>query len=90
MAVLICGDLGYGQRQFGGEPMCGKSIESVKKVTGRAIQMAFTERRAGEEIDLVGFNEKAKKILDREPKYAQIETVVHHALGWHMRMRGIC
>ena len=32
---------------------------------------------------LVGSSEKAKKVLGWQPKYADIETIVRHAWGWH-------
>lgn len=62
-------------------------IEAAKKVTGRNIEVVFDERREGDPAELVGSNEKAKKILGWEPTYSDIETILKNAWCWHQKMK---
>ncbi len=58
-------------------------IDSVKRVTGKDFTVTLADRRPGDPAKLVGASGKACKILDWEPKYADIDTIVKHAWNWH-------
>jgi UDP-glucose 4-epimerase len=58
-------------------------IDTVKQVTGKEISIVECSRRAGDPPILVGSASKAKEILDWQPKYPQLETIIQHAWNWH-------
>lgn len=58
-------------------------INSVKRVTGRDFKVLFADRRPGDPAKLVGSSEKARRVLDWEPRFADIDTIVEHAWKWH-------
>ena len=58
-------------------------IEAVKKQTGRTFAVECTERRTGDPAILVGSAEKARRVLNWQPAYPNIETIVKHAWAWY-------
>jgi UDP-glucose 4-epimerase len=60
-------------------------IESVKRVTGRAIPVEECERRAGDPAVLVASSEKIKAELGWRPKLAELDAIVASAWEWHQR-----
>ncbi|MBQ7581971.1 MAG: UDP-glucose 4-epimerase GalE, partial [Lachnospiraceae bacterium] len=58
-------------------------VESVKRVTGRDFTVTLSDRRPGDPAKLVGSSEKARRVLDWEPQYGAIDTIVSHAWNWH-------
>ena len=58
-------------------------IETAKKVTGKDIKVKLGDRRSGDPAVLIGSSEKARKILNWQPKYADLATIITHAWGWH-------
>lgn len=58
-------------------------IEAVKKQTGRAFAVERVERRPGDPAILVGNAEKARRILNWQPAYPDIDTIVKHAWAWY-------
>ncbi len=58
-------------------------IDSVKRVTGKDFKVTLSERRPGDPAVLVGSSEKAAKILNWKPRFADIDTIVEHAWKWH-------
>jgi UDP-glucose 4-epimerase len=58
-------------------------IDTVKRVTGREISIVKCPRREGDPSVLIGSASKAKEILDWQPKYPQLETIIQHAWNWH-------
>ncbi len=60
-------------------------IETARKITGREIKVIETERREGDAPILIGSSEKARQILNWQPQYADIETIIAHAWQWHQQ-----
>ena len=60
-------------------------IETAKKVTGRDIKVVYDERRAGDPVELIGSNVKAREVLGWVPQYSDIETILRDAWNWHRR-----
>lgn len=62
-------------------------IESAKKVTQKDFTVKIDDRRPGDPPMLVGSSEKARKILDWQPQYPDIETIIRHAWQWHQKKK---
>ena len=58
-------------------------IKTAKRVTGKNIPFTYYGRRAGDPAMLVGSAEKAKRVLNWQPVYSDIETIMTHAWQWH-------
>lgn len=58
-------------------------IDSVRRITGREFKVILTDRRAGDPAMLVGSSLKARKILNWEPIYGDIDKIIEHAWRWH-------
>jgi UDP-glucose 4-epimerase len=57
-------------------------IESVRRVTGKAIAVEECARRAGDPAVLVAGSEKIKQELGWRPKFAELDTIVRSAWEW--------
>ncbi|MGE5353678.1 MAG: UDP-glucose 4-epimerase GalE [Acidobacteriota bacterium] len=57
-------------------------IESARKITGREIKAAISERRAGDPAILIADNKKAREILGWIPKYG-LDDIIKSAWQWH-------
>jgi UDP-glucose 4-epimerase len=60
-------------------------IESVRRVTGRAIAVEACARREGDPAVLVASSEKIKRELGWRPKFADLDTIVASAWEWQQR-----
>jgi UDP-glucose 4-epimerase len=60
-------------------------IESVRRVTGRAIAVEECARRAGDPAVLVAGSEKIKRELGWKPKFAELDTIVASAWEWQQK-----
>ena len=60
-------------------------IESVRRVTGKAIAAEECARRAGDPAVLVASSEKIKQELGWRPKFAELDTIVASAWEWQQR-----
>ncbi|MEG9435807.1 UDP-glucose 4-epimerase GalE [Edaphobacter sp. HDX4] len=60
-------------------------IESVQRVTGRAIKVEEHERRPGDPAVLVASSEKIKAELGWKPKYPELDQIVASAWQWHQQ-----
>jgi UDP-glucose 4-epimerase len=58
-------------------------IESVRRVTGRSIEVEECERRPGDPAVLVASSEKIKSELGWNPQFADIDEIVASAWQWH-------
>ena len=47
------------------------------------LEINFTERREGDPPALYANNEKAKRILNFNPKFSDLETIIKSAYKWH-------
>jgi len=58
-------------------------INTASKVSGREIDYAYAERRAGDPAILVGSAEKAIRELNWKPEFNTLETILQTAWDWH-------
>lgn len=60
-------------------------IDMAKKITGLPISVVEGYRRAGDPAILIGSAAKARKVLNWQPQYADLETILTHAWNWHQK-----
>ncbi len=60
-------------------------IDTAKQITGKQINVVMGDRRAGDPPALVGSSEKARKVLNWQPKYADLKLILQHAWQWHQK-----
>lgn len=60
-------------------------IEAVRKTTSHPIPINVTSRREGDAPILVANSDKAKQLLGWQPRYKDIEIIIHSAWEWHRR-----
>jgi len=59
-------------------------IETAQKITQKNIKIMETPRRVGDPPILIGSSEKAKKILNWNPQYVNLDLIIQHAWNWHL------
>jgi UDP-arabinose 4-epimerase len=62
-------------------------IRAVERASGRAVPVREVGRRAGDPPVLVADARRAGEILGWKPRYADLDTIVAHAVRWHGRTR---
>jgi UDP-glucose 4-epimerase len=63
-------------------------IDSVRRVTGRAVAVEECPRRAGDPAVLVASSERIKAELGWTPKFAELDSIVASAWEWHQQRYG--
>lgn len=58
-------------------------IDACRRVTGHAIPEVMGQRRPGDPPELVADSSKAQRVLDWNPQYTDIESIVKTAWNWH-------
>ena len=61
-------------------------LDAVDRVTNRKIERRMEPRRAGDPASLVSDNRLIKATLPWVPQYADLDTIVGHALAWERRL----
>jgi len=61
-------------------------LDAVDRVTNRKIVRKLEGRRAGDPDSLISDNRRIKATLPWEPKYADLDTIVAHALAWERKL----
>ncbi|WP_120716826.1 UDP-glucose 4-epimerase GalE [Tsuneonella amylolytica] len=61
-------------------------LDAVDRVTNMAIDRRIEGRRAGDPGALVSDNARIMATLPWEPKYADLDTIVAHALAWERKL----
>jgi len=61
-------------------------VSTVKRVSGVDFQVAMGPARAGDPAAIVASAEKIRRTLGWQPKYADLETIVRHALAWERKL----
>ena len=61
-------------------------LDAVDRVNGRAIRREMKPRRAGDPPELVASNRRLLATLDWKPRFADIDTIVTHALQWERKL----
>ena len=62
-------------------------LEAARNITGQPIEAAECERRAGDPAILVADARKANKVLNWQPQYSDIETIVKTAWDWRQKQK---
>jgi UDP-arabinose 4-epimerase len=60
-------------------------ITAVEMVSGNAVPVRESDRRAGDSPILVATHEKASKILDWSPRISKLDEIVKTAWEWHLK-----
>ena len=61
-------------------------LEAVDRVTNNRIVRTMSPRRAGDPDSLISDNRRIKATLPWQPQYADLDTIVAHALAWERRL----
>ena len=61
-------------------------LDAVDRVTNLSIVRKLSPRRAGDPDALISDNRKIKATLPWEPKYADLDVIVAHALQWERKL----
>ena len=61
-------------------------LDALDRVTGQPIAREMKPRRAGDPPVLVASNGKLVETLDWSPRFADIDTIVTHALEWERKL----
>ncbi|WP_225207356.1 UDP-glucose 4-epimerase GalE [Novosphingobium huizhouense] len=64
-------------------------LDAVDRVTNRTIERRMEGRRAGDPDSLISDNRRIKATLPWVPRYADLETIVAHALAWERKLTEI-
>ncbi len=62
-------------------------VETVKKVTKKDFKVELADRRPGDSAILVADPTKVKKVLQWEPQYNDLSTIIEHAYNWHKKYK---
>ena len=61
-------------------------LDAVDRVTNLTIDRKVEGRRLGDSGSLISDNRRIKATLPWEPKYADLDTIVRHALAWERKL----
>ena len=61
-------------------------LDAVDRVTNRTIDRRMADRRAGDPDSLISDNSRIKATLPWVPRYAELDTIVTHALAWERKL----
>jgi UDP-glucose 4-epimerase len=61
-------------------------LDAVDRVTNRTIERRMEGRRPGDPGSLISDNALIRRTLPWEPKYADLDTIVSHALQWERKL----
>ncbi|MCZ8324612.1 MAG: UDP-glucose 4-epimerase GalE [Sphingomonadaceae bacterium] len=64
-------------------------LDAVDRVTNRTIRRTLSPRRAGDPDSLISDNARIKATLPWVPQYADLDTIVAHALQWERKLTEI-
>ncbi|HET9813335.1 MAG TPA: UDP-glucose 4-epimerase GalE [Sphingomicrobium sp.] len=63
-------------------------LDAVDRANGSPVPRIVEGRRAGDAAQLVAANARLLQALDWRPEYADIDTIVGHALEWERKLAG--
>ncbi len=58
-------------------------IQACEQVTGRQVRVEEKPKRAGDPTTLVASSRKIKALLNWDPRYPDLKTMIEHAWNWH-------
>ncbi|TYB00341.1 UDP-glucose 4-epimerase GalE [Lactobacillus sp. SL9-6] len=59
-----------------------KMLEAARKVTGKEIPAKMAPRRAGDPSTLIAASDKARKTLNWQPRFDNVEDIIRTAWNW--------
>ena len=57
-------------------------IRAVEKAAGRSLTVDYAPRRPGDSPKVIANADRARKVLNWQPKWDNLDTIVTHALEW--------
>ena len=63
-------------------------IETARQITGKAIPAVECDRRPGDPPSLVGSSDQARSLLNWQPQYPDLKSIIAHAWQWHLKRHG--
>ena len=75
-AVNIGSGVGYSNLQI---------VEAINRYTKHLLPFNIGPARPGDPASLICNNTKAKQLLDWQPEYSDLETIIKTADAWHKR-----
>ena len=57
-------------------------LDAVERISGLSIERRMEGRRAGDPDALIAANDAIVETFGWQPRYAQLDTIVAHALAW--------
>jgi UDP-glucose 4-epimerase len=69
----------------GGGSSVREVIDTARKITGRAIDVAERARRPGDPPRLIAASEKIKRELGWKPQFQSLEAIIESAWKWHQK-----
>ena len=64
-------------------------LDAVDRVTNRTITRIMGPRRAGDPDSLISDNRLIKQTLPWQPRYADLDTIIGHAMAWERKLTEI-
>ena len=61
-------------------------IDAVKRVSGVDFRVDISGPRAGDPAQIIASSERARAVLGWRPQYADLATIVGHALAWERKL----
>jgi len=61
-------------------------LDAIDRITNRRIERRMQPRRAGDPDSLIADNGRIKATLPWEPRFADLDTIVGHALAWERKL----
>ncbi|MCB2051278.1 MAG: UDP-glucose 4-epimerase, partial [Novosphingobium sp.] len=61
-------------------------LDAVDRVTNMTINRIMGPRRAGDPDSLISDNRRIKDTLPWQPRYADLDTIIGHALQWERKL----
>jgi UDP-glucose 4-epimerase len=61
-------------------------LDAVDRVTNMKIERRMGPRRAGDPDALISDNRRIKATLPWQPRFADLDTIVNHALAWERKL----
>jgi UDP-glucose 4-epimerase len=60
-------------------------LNTCRKITGHSIPSEVKERRSGDPAVLIASSEKARRLLNWQPKNTSLEKIIGDAWNWHVK-----
>ena len=64
-------------------------LDAVDRTTNRTITRVMAGRRAGDPDSLISDNRRIKQMLPWQPKHADLDEIITHALAWERKLTEI-